>query len=566
MLVTLVGFAFFFGILISRIGLPPMVGFLIAGFAYHLAGFETPPGLQIIADLGVTLLLFSSGRKRDLKGLAKSEIWGTSLAHVLGSTAFFAGTIWLAQQLVPIPLFQLSLMSIVILGFALSFSSTVYAVKVLEDKGDIAAFYGKVAIGILVMQDVFAVVFLAISEGKYPTLWAISVFLLLVPLVRKLIYKLLDASGNGELLVLSGLFFALALGYEYFQSVGLKGDLGALVLGVVVGAHPKSAELAKSLFSLKELMLVGFFLLVGMQGLPDLPMMLTALGLVLLLPIKTFLYYAIVVRFGLRARTSLFTSLSLANFSEFALIVAALGVTQGWLPVDWLTVVAMAVSVSFAFASPFSLGAESTYQRLKRFWDRFQKEVLHPSDRIIHTGDAQVLVIGMGRVGSGAYDTLEPLWPGRVLGVEHIEEKVQEHRAAGRKVLMADANDTDFWSTIKSSDPKTLVVLAMPSHNSNVYAAEQIRHAGLSCKVVAIAKFEQEVQELAAMDVPAFNMYSEAGSGLARHALASLPLRAASDAGPEAAATQGAQRIDSPGQVLMSSTVHPNTPKPSGSS
>ena len=527
MLVTWVGFAFFFGILISRLGLPPMVGFLMAGFAYNLAGLETPPGLQLVADLGVTLLLFSIGLKLDLKGLAKREIWGTSVAHVLGSTAFFAGAIWLAQQLVPVALFQLSPMAVVTLGFALSFSSTVYAVKVLEDKGDIAAFYGKVAIGILVMQDVFAVVFLAISEGKYPTLWAFSVFLLLVPVVRKLIYKLLDAAGHGELLVLSGLFFALALGYEFFQSVGLKGDLGALVLGVVIGAHPKSSELAKSLFSLKELMLVGFFLLVGMQGLPDVPMLLTALGLVLLLPVKTFLYYAIVVRFGLRARTSLFASLSLANFSEFGLIVAALGVTQGWLPVDWLIVVALAVSVSFAFASPFSLGSESAYQKFKRFWDRFQQEVLHPSDRLIHTGDAQVLVIGMGRVGSGAYDALEPLWPGRVVGVEHIEDKAAELRAAGRKVLVADATDTDFWSAVKQGAPKTLIVLAMPSHHSNVYAAEQIRHAGLACQVVAIAKFEQEVRELAALGVPAFNMYSEAGGGLARHALEALPLRAA---------------------------------------
>jgi predicted Kef-type K+ transport protein len=359
MLVTLVGFAFFFGLLLSRLGLPPMVGFLVAGFAYNLAGFETPSGLQQVADLGVTLLLFTIGLKLDLKGLAKTEIWGTSVAHILVSTVFFTAVIWLGQHIFAQPLFEISFMAMLVLGFALSFSSTVFAVKVLEDKGDMSAFYGKVAIGILVMQDVFAVVFLAVSEGKYPTAWALLVFLLLLPLVRKLIYKLLDSAGHGELLVLSGLFFALGAGYEFFAAVGLKGDLGALILGVVIANHPKASELAKSLFSFKELMLVGFFLSVGMQGLPDVPMLLTAVVLCLLLPVKTFLYYAIVVRFGLRARTSLFTSLSLANFSEFGLIVAALGVTQGWLPVEWLIVVAMAVSVSFAFASPFSLGSEN---------------------------------------------------------------------------------------------------------------------------------------------------------------------------------------------------------------
>ena len=519
MLITLVGFAFFFGILLSRLGLPPMVGFLVAGFAYNMAGFETPSGLQRVADLGVTLLLFTIGLKLDLKGLAKTEIWGTSLAHIVVSSVFFTAVIWLAQQLIPLPLFELSFTAMVVLGFALSFSSTVFAVKVLEDKGDMSAFYGKVAIGILVMQDVFAVVFLAVSEGKYPTLWALSVFLLLLPLVRKLIYKLLDSAGHGELLVLSGLFFALGAGYEYFTMVGLKGDLGALVLGVVIANHPKASELAKSLFSFKELMLVGFFLSVGMQGLPNVPMMLTALILCVLLPVKTFLYYAIVVRFGLRSRTSLFASLSLANFSEFGLIVAALGVNQGWLSVDWLIVVAIAVSLSFAFASPFTMRSEGAYQRFKRFWDRFQQPTLHANDQMLDTGGAKVLVIGMGRVGSGAYDELEAVWSGQVLGIEHNAEKADIERAAGRNVKVGDATDTDFWNTIKASNTQELMVLAMPSHHSNVYAAQQIRKAGLTCQVVAIAKFAEEVEELKALNVPSFNMYSEAGLGLARHAL-----------------------------------------------
>lgn len=95
--------------------------------------------------------------------------------------------------------------------------------------------------------------------------------------------------------MLSGLFFALAAGYEYFYAVGLKGDLGALILGLVIANHPKSSELAKSLLNFKELMLVGFFLSVGMQGLPSIEVIITALLLCLLLPIKTFLYYLIVI-------------------------------------------------------------------------------------------------------------------------------------------------------------------------------------------------------------------------------------------------------------------------------
>jgi predicted Kef-type K+ transport protein len=523
MIVTLVSFAWFFGLLISRIGLPPMVGFLAAGFAYNFAGFEAPEGLQTISDLGVTLLLFSIGLKLKLKDLATSEVWGTSVAHIVVSTVFFSGVIFLGQLIFDIPLFELSALSIVILAFGLSFSSTVYAVKVLEEKGDMGALYGKVAIGILVMQDIFAVVFLTVSEGKYPSLTAILVLVLLIPHVRKVIYKLLDYAGHGELLVVSGLFFALGAGYEFFYSVDLKGDLGALILGIVISNHPKSKALAKSLLSFKELMLVGFFLSVGMQGLPNLPVVLTALGLVLMLPVKTWLYLVITTRFGLRARTSLFSSITLGNFSEFGLIVAALGVSQSFLSVDWLLVMAIAVSASFAVAAPFSDRAEVTYHNNKKMWDVYQKSKLNPKDEILDTEDSTILIIGMGRVGAGAYTSLSESRPNKVLGIELNEDRANELSAQGYNVKVADATDTDFWNMVRISEPaEEMILLAMPNHKSNLFAAERIQASGLDCKVVAIAKHETEVQELLKLGIPSFNLYREAGEGLGREAIKAI--------------------------------------------
>ena len=520
MIITLVTFAFFFGLLISRIGLPPMVGFLLAGFAYNFAGLETPDGLQTIADLGVTLLLFSIGLKLKLKDLATSEVWGTSSAHIFLSTLLFSVIIFFGKSVIDLPLFNLSITAIIVLAFGLSFSSTVYAVKVLEDKGDMSALYGKIAIGILVMQDIFAVIFLAISEGKYPSIYALLVFLLFLPQVRKVIYKLIDQVGYGELLVVTGLFFALVAGYEFFYSVDLKGDLGALILGIVISNHAKSKALSKSLFSFKELMLVGFFLSVGMQGLPTLPILITAIVLVFILPFKTWLYFYITTRFGLRSRTSLFSSISLGNYSEFGLIVAALGVSQGFLPVDWLLIIAIAVSISFAAASPFSKKAEETYQKYKKFWDNFQKNNLHSKDEILDCGEATVLIIGMGRVGTGAYKILDNARPNKVLGIELSEEHAIKLRNDGFNVQVADATDTDFWNMVHQSKPvEEMILLAMPNHMSNIYAAERIIASKLDCKIVAIAKHETEVNELSKLGIPSFNLYREAGEGLANQAL-----------------------------------------------
>ncbi len=524
MLVILISFAYGFGFALTRIGLPPMVGFLLAGFAYNMAGFSPPAGLDLVSDLGITLLLFSIGLKLDVKGLLKPEIWASATSQMLITTLVICGALFLGQQALQSPLLDLSWPALLVLGFALAFSSTVYAVKVLEDKGDMTALYGRIAIGILIMQDLFAVLFLSVSSGKLPSIWALGV--LALPLLRPIMYRLLDHSGRGELFILCGLFFALGMGAELFALVGLKPDLGALVVGVLVAGHPRASELSKALFGFKELMLVGFFLSIGMTGLPTLEMLLASVLLCLLLPVKAGIYHLIVSRFGLRARTCLFSSLSLTNFSEFGLIVASIAVSLQLLPSDWLLVVAMTVSLSFALSSPLSFFAESIYQKLGTWLKNLDRDWCHPMDAPIELGRVKAVVFGMGRIGSGAYDELLSVYGKEICGVEHTPEKVDANRSQGRNVILGDASDTEFWLKLKKDLHLELVVLAMPNHQGNVYAVHQLRNLDFECMVAAIAKYPEEVQELNELGVcTAYNMYEQAGSGLARQALEGCRLR-----------------------------------------
>ncbi|GFM38582.1 cation:proton antiporter family protein [Desulfovibrio psychrotolerans] len=518
MLVILVSFAFAFGLVLSRVGLPPMVGFLVAGFAYNMAGLTPPPGLDFVADLGITLLLFSIGLKLDVRGLLKAEIWASTTVQMIVTTVFMCGVLLLLQFGLGAPFMEMSLATVVILGFALSFSSTVFAVKVLEDKGDLTAFYGRIAIGILIMQDLFAVLFLSASEGKIPSPWAVCV--LALPLLRPVFYRLLDVAGRGELFILCGLFIALGVGAEGFSLVGLKPDLGALVVGVLIAGHRRASELSKALFGFKELMLVGFFLSVGMGGLPTGEMLLVAVLLCLVLPVKTGIYHAIVSWFGIRARTSLFSSLSLTNYSEFGLIVTAIAAGQGILSQDWLLVMAMTVSLSFAVSSPLSTHSEKVYRSMFGWLRRFERGFCHPHDAPIDLGSVRAVVFGMGRIGAGAYDGLVPTFGKSICGVDHTPERVDFNRSQGRNVLLGDACDTEFWLKLRSDTGLELVILAMPNHQGNMYAAHQLKNLGFECQVAAIARYPEEVEELSAIGVcTAFNMYEQAGEGLARKAM-----------------------------------------------
>jgi predicted Kef-type K+ transport protein len=517
MLILLIVVAYAFGFLLNLLKLPPMVGFLLAGFAYKASGLEIPAGLDEVADLGVTLLLFSIGLKLDLRSLAKAEIWLGSLVHIIVSTLLFSFILMGAKQFIELDLFQLELPTIITLGFAFSFSSTVFAVKVLEEKGNMYTFFGKVAIGILVMQDIFAVLFLSISEGKMPKIWAFAV--LALPLIRPLLFKLLDKSGHGELLVLSSLFLALGVGAGGFSLMGLKPDLGALVLGIVISKHPKAGELSKAFFNFKELMLVAFFLSIGLKGDPSLTMVVVALLFCLVVPVKTGLYFLVLSRFGLRTRSNLLASLSLANFSEFGLIVAAMGTSQGILPIDWLLIIALAISISFGLAAPTNNFSEHIYIRMKFVLDRFLTKKIHPSDMPIDIGNAKVVVIGMGRVGTGAYKEFNNLLKTNVLGIEHDSRRAAKLKEDGYNVIVGDADDSDFWLKLKLDPDLELVCLATPIHKVNLFAAQQIMKLNIDCKIAAISHFPDQQRELEELGVRAFNMYNESGAGLARHAL-----------------------------------------------
>ncbi|TVM15983.1 potassium transporter Kef [Oceanidesulfovibrio indonesiensis] len=524
MLVILISFAFGFGWILARIGLPPMVGFLVAGFAYNFAGLTPPDGLDLVADLGITLLLFSIGLKLDVRSLLKAEVWASATMQMLATTVFMCGVLFLGQRLFTSELLAMSWSTLLILAFALSFSSTVFAVKVLEDKGDLFALYGKIAIGILIMQDLFAVLFLSASGGKIPSIWALC--LLGLPLMRPILFRLLDLAGRGELFVLCGLFIALGVGAELFSLVGLKPDLGALIIGGLLATYPRASELSRALFSFKELMLVGFFLSIGMTGLPTWEMLIAAALLCLILPFKTGIYHAVVSLFGLRARTSLFASLALTNYSEFGLIVAAIAVGQGVLSPEWLMITAMTVSLSFAISAPLSANAEFLYRKMHGWLCRFERDSCHPLEEPIDLSSMRVVIMGLGRIGTGAYDELREVYGNAICGVEHAPDRVDHNREQGRNVILADACDTEFWLKLRTDEQLELVILAMPKHHGNMYAAQQIRNLGIQCQVAAIAQYPEEVEELEAIGVcTAFNLYEQAGSGLARTALEGCRLK-----------------------------------------
>ncbi|MBU1138548.1 MAG: cation:proton antiporter [Proteobacteria bacterium] len=513
--------AFILGFLLKQLGLPPLLGFLAAGFVLNGFGVQGGDNLQELADTGVMLLLFSIGLKVRVKSLLKPQIWAVASMHMAVVVAFLGTMVYLLSY-TGLSLFsglgwQISLL----IAFALSFSSTVFTVKVLEEKGEMNSKHGQIAIGILILQDFFAVFFLTLSSGKIPSPWAVFLFGLIF--LRRPILGLMNRSGHGELLILLGLLIPIA-GAQLFESVGMKPDLGALLVGMLLAGHPKTNELAKAILSFKDLLLVGFFLTIGLSGMPSLSTFGVSLLLVLAVPFKIALFYLFLARFKLRARTSTLASLSLATYSEFGLIIGALAAAKGWLSSEWLIIFALSLSLTFVLASPLNSAAYSIYGMLHVFLRRFETKERLPDDRVVSPGDAEAVVFGMGRLGAAAYENLHHRYGKKVIGLDFDQQTVARHCAKGLNVIQGDATDYDFWERIQLQGSQIKVVmLAMPSFEANVYAAKRIRTITSEGTIAAIVTFDDQIELLkeAGIDL-VFNVHKEAGTGFADHVCAQL--------------------------------------------
>jgi predicted Kef-type K+ transport protein len=517
--------AFACGFLASRINLPPLVGYLVAGFVLSMLGYHSGPVIRTVADTGVTILLFTIGLKLRVRSLLRPEVWAGATLHMLVTVTLFSLGILALAASGPALFSSVTTPTALLLAFALSFSSTVFAVKILDESGRAGSLNGRTAIGILIVQDIFAVLFLTFSTGKIPSPWALAVIALL-PAARWLFSRILDRIGHGELQVLFGFFLALSAGAEMFDLVGLKADLGALIMGMLLASHERTGDMAKALYGFKDFLLVGFFLEIGLAGLPSMQALGAALIFMTVLPLKAGLFFLVLNRFRLRARTSFITSLNLTSYSEFGLIVGGMAVASGWLDRDWLLAIAVALSLSFVIASPFNKIADTLFDRLRAFLERFETKEHHPDEEPYQPGTWQIGVIGMGRAGTGAYDFLTERFGPVVLGIDFDAEKVDRHQEAGRQVGLADITDPDFWRRVSLTHSRIkIVILTLPALTSQLFVVEQLRKRGFKGDIASVARYDDEVEILREAGVKtAFNLYAEAGLGLGAHLCETMDL------------------------------------------
>lgn len=508
-IVIWIGCAFAFGFAAQRVGLPPLIGYLMTGFGLTYANqhlgytLNGEDALREISHVGILVLLFTVGLKLKVSQVFKIEVFGTSALHMLISAVIYAGAIHLV--------FSWELMTSLLLASLLAFSSTVLAANSLEDRQELRAFHGRMAIGILIIQDLGAMALISLTSGEVPNLAAFGVFFLF--LLRPFFHKLLDWCGHGGMLILFGLALAIIGGETLFHHVmGLSAELGALIMGAMCAKHPKCGEMYDSLWSIKEVFLIGFFMTIGLNGLPTWDDAMFALVVVALLPIQALVFFFLLVAFKLKARTAFLTTAALTNFSEFGLIVAAKVMPE------WTVPLALAVSLSFIISAPLNKHAHPIFDRVERWLKRFERECRHPDETPMTLGNTDILIVGLGQIGRAAFKEATKSQPAKeILGIDSDAEKVALlKKKEGYNVAFADAEHANFWRTLDTSKLESVILTC--EYDAAIIAIATLRKRGFAGNIIAHSKYEDQAgkMELAGANHSHMTLH-EAGKGLLSH-------------------------------------------------
>ncbi len=519
--------AFVCGLLVRKIGLPPLIGFLITGLLINFSGLNDghiSDVLQGLADLGVMLLLFTIGLKIKIKTLIKPEIWSTASLHMLITVLFTGGLVFLFSTMGLRYFTDLSLNGALLVGFALSFSSTVFVVKTLEGRGEFNSFHGKVAIGILIMQDIFAVVFMTLAADYSFTYWLLALPIALF-VIRWLLYRTLSFLDHGELVTVFGFFATFVAGALSFSLFGLKPDLGALIIGMLLVNHPRADELYDRMMNYKDFFLIAFFINIGITAVPSTDALIVSLILLPIILLKSGMFLLILARFNLRARTSFLISLSLGNFSEFGLIVGVVGVQAGIIPEIWLIIIALLMSLSFLLSAPLNARAHRIFDRYKPLILRLNRSTHYIDIEPNFLGDANHLVVGMGSVGLPAYQELNKRFPGKVIGIDYNHEKVEKMQKDGVNAVWGDATDSEFWDNVNLTKIH-MVYLTMSDYASNINSLTEVKKLkSKTFKISAICHFPDESDKYRKNEVDFIYDYkANLGLDLVEHTLDNIPM------------------------------------------
>jgi Kef-type K+ transport system membrane component KefB len=488
---------------------PLIIAFIAVGV---IAG---PTGLDLVTDdeiwdllatAGIAILLFVVGLKLDIEVVRRTG--RVALATGLGQVAFtsvIGFAICLGLGLEPV--------HAIYVAVALTFSSTIIIVKLLSDKREIDSLHGRIAVGFLIVQDIVVVLVMiglsAIGESGQANPFEEAALIvvkgagllaatgLLMKFVIPPLFRTIARSQ--ELLVLAAIAWATAFAVGSAE-LGFSKEVGAFLAGFSLAPSPFREAISSRLTSLRDFLLLFFFLVLGAQlnfseaAGQVLPAIVLSAFVLIGNPL---IVIAIMGALGYRSRTGFLAGLTVAQISEFSFILGALGVSLGHLSSERLSLITLVGLITIGLSTYLILYSHQIFDRFGASLRIFERRNLHTSEEDptdVDDVDVDVILFGLGRYGSSLARELESRGF-RVLGVDFDPQAVKQAQALGLMTHYGDAEDPEFHAYLPLSRA-AWVISSMPQVDVNLALLRGLRHQGYSGRVALTAHNDADNEKL----------------------------------------------------------------------
>lgn len=494
------------GAIAVRLRQPLIVAFIFVGILVGPAALgwvRSHDEIALLAQIGITVLLFVVGLKLDLHLIR--HIGPVALATGLGQigfTIFFGYLISLG--------FGMDHTKALYVAVALAFSSTIIIVKLLSDKREIDSLHGRIAMGILIVQDIAVVVAMMVVGSLHGQVDASAGFAFLtiigrlvaaaifVAVFMRLVFPNLLGSlaRSQELLLLFGIAWGTALA-SAGELLGFSKEVGAFLAGFSLASTPYREAISARLTSLRDFLLLFFFIDLGSRI--DLSTLGTELSAAIVFSLfvligKPLIVMAIMAYMGYRKRTGFMTGLTLAQISEFSIIFVAMSISLGQVGPETLGLVTLVGLVTITLSTYMILYSQPLYEQLVPWLsvfergDPFRERAVEKGRR---TGEeAEVIIFGVGRYGGRLVLRLQERGLD-VLGVDFDPENVRAMRRKGIPMRFGDAEDLDFPESLPLENVRW-VISTLPQPDVNLTLMRALANQDYTGKVAVTAHNEPE--------------------------------------------------------------------------
>jgi len=485
---------------------PLIIGYIITGIIVGPAVFgivQKGDALESFAHIGVALLLFIVGLGLHPKMIR--EVGGVAIVTGLGQIVFTSVIGWvIAIMLGYTPLVALYI------AIAFTFSSTIIILRLLYSKEDQDTLYGRIAIGFLLVQDFVAlimIIFLASSRGGYVDiqlfLATILLKVLIVTAAVVLLIKFIVPLADKALAQSRELLFIFAIGTclvfaSLFNYLGFSQELGALIAGVILSFSPYHREIATRLQPLRDFFLITFFIVLGAgMHFGDIStswLMILAFSAFILIG-NPLIVFIIMTRMGYSKRTGFFAGLTVAQISEFSLILLAMGAEVGHIPGEILGPATMVGLITIGISSYMITYNHTLYRWLEGFLS-FLAPAKKPRREmgLPRMKKLDVLVLGAHRLGGGIINVLKKMKV-KFLVVDHDPQVIRFLEKSKIPTLFGSADDAAFLDQIQLKDTK-LIISTIPDFETNNFVVQYAKRRAPHANVICVANHSSHAKDL----------------------------------------------------------------------